>query len=356
MKKFIKYLSITAFSALLFTSCSSVYEKVYPALTDGKYDSEFPYNNSSEQLDKISHTIRMVNSIAFYTGYVFGEGTAYTLADIKRIDFETTASKEVYFNRTASGTGTVIYSDPDRIALLTVAHIISFPDTIISFFVDSNGDPTKYVQSVSVKSKQSNYVPDLPRGGSLEIIKMDKVNDIALLGMKINMIDAMNIPKFQYPWGKSSELEWGTFVYVFGFPMNYKMISKGIVSTTGIEKHSFLIDAVFNRGYSGGIVLAVRDGVPNFELVGLVRSVPAEYEYLIRPLTKEHDLDYNPLIPYTGETYVDKIQTLRMGITKVIGIELVKEFIDKNKEFLLSKGYNFRDFFPGQTTRMKVTK
>ena len=118
----------------------------------------------------------------------------------------------------------------------------------------------------------------------------------------------------------------------------------------------FLIDAVFNRGYSGGIVLAIRDGVPNFELVGLVRSVPAEYEYIVRPLTMEHDMDYNPLIPYNGETYVDKIQTLRMGITKVIGIEIVKEFIDKNKEFLLSEGYNFRDFFPNQTTRMKVTK
>ena len=46
----------------------------------------------------------------------------------------------------------------------------------------------------------------------------------------------------------------------------------------------FLVDAVFNRGYSGGIVLAIRDGVPNFELVGLVKSVPAEYEYVMKPI------------------------------------------------------------------------
>ena len=344
MKALFKKILLLTFIVLSAISCSSVYEKVYPTLVDGKYDSEFPYNNSSEQLEEISRTIKLLNSIAFYTGYIFDSNSHYTIANIKNIDFEKTAVEKVFFNRSASGTATIIYSDNEKVALLSVAHIVNFPDTIISHFVNPDGTFSKFVQSISIKSSQSNYIPDLPRRGQLDIVAMDKNQDIAVLGAKINPSEALTLPKFEYPWGKSSELEWGSFVYVFGFPMNYKMISKGIVSKLSKDKNTFLIDAVFNRGYSGGIVLAVRDGVPNFELVGLVRSVPADFEYTIRPLTKEHDIDYNPMIPYKGEVYVDKQQSLKLGITKVLGIETVVDFLEKNKNLLLHRGFNLEQF------------
>lgn len=97
---------------------------------------------------------------------------------------------------------------------------------------------------------------------------------------------------------------------------------------------------MFNKGFSGGIVLAVRDGVPNFELVGLVKSVPAEYQYNLQPVTKERDLEFNPLIPYKGDIYIQKEQVLRMGITRVIGIEVVREFIKNHETLLKAKGYS----------------
>ena len=66
--------------------------------------------------------------------------------------------------------------------------------------------------------------------------------------------------------------------------MGHKMITRGIVSNTRDDKSdSFLIDALFNRGFSGGIILAIRDGVPNFELVGMAKSVSAKNEYLLTP-------------------------------------------------------------------------
>ena len=344
MKAFLRKVLVLPVIVLTVISCSSIYDKVYPTLVDGKYDSEFPYNNSSKQLEEISNTIKLLNSIAFYTGYVFDSNSHYTAEDIKDLDFEKTAIEKVYFNRTASGTATIIYSDNEKIALLTVAHIVNFPDTIISHFVNPDGTFSDYVQSISVKSNQSNYIPDLPHGSQLEIVAMDKSQDIAVLGTHVRTAEILTLPKFDYPWGKSSELEWGSFVYVMGFPMNFKMISKGIVSKPTKEKNSFLIDAVFNRGYSGGIVLAIRDGVPNFELVGLVRAVPSDYEYTIRPLIKEHDIDYNPMIPYKGEIYVDKQQILKLGITKVLGIEAVEDFLEKNKDILLHEGYYLKQF------------
>jgi hypothetical protein len=204
--------------------------------------------------------------------------------------------------------------------------------------------------------KQTNYVSDFPESGELDVILKDKNMDIALLGRRYSSNETLRMTTFNYPWGNSTELEWGSFIYVFGFPMNYKMISKGIVSSPGKEKHIFLIDAVFNKGCSGGIVLAIRDGVPNFELVGIVKSVPAEFENTLRPLIKERDLEYNPMLPYKGDVYVDKEQVLRIGITKVIGIEVVKDFLISHKDELTSRGYTFRDLFvmPNQTILKQI--
>jgi hypothetical protein len=344
MKYLISHTSFLFISLLLYTSCTSVYERVYPGLIDGKYDSEFPYKNSSAQLEKISRSIKLINSIAFYTSYVFGDGSSYKDADLKRIDFETTAKEKVYFNRTASGSATLINEDNGKVLLMTVAHIVSFPDTIITYFLESDGTPTQNVESISIKTRQSNYVPDLPAGTKLDIVLIDKNVDVALLGGYFPLTEISRTDVFNYPWGKSAELEWGSFVYVFGFPMNYKIISKGIVSNPGRERDIFVIDAVFNRGFSGGIVLAVRDGVPNFELVGLVKSVPSDYQYTLRPLSKQHDLEFNPYLPYQGEIYVEKEQILRMGITKVIRIEAINELIEQNKTRLADKGYNMQQF------------
>ena len=347
----VKKICFIIISAVLFLisnlSCSStsVYDKVYPTLSDGFYDSEFPYRNSSAQLEEISGSIRLINSIAFYTSYVFDPSSKFIASMVNKINFEKTAIEKITFNRTASGTSTIILEDHGTVALLSVAHIVAFPDTIISHFVNPDGSFSQYIQSVSIKTKQTNYVPDLPDNGEVEIVLLDKARDVALLGRHFSPMKTFAAPYFKYPWGKSSELEWGSFVYVFGFPMNYKMISKAIVSSPNKEKHTFLIDAVFNRGYSGGIVLAIRDGVPNFELVGLVRSVPAEYQYTLRPLTKEQDFDFNPMLPFKGDAYVDREQVLRTGITKIIGIEVVEQFLLEHKQELIEKGYFLRDLF-----------
>ena len=131
--------------------------------------------------------------------------------------------------------------------------------------------------------------------------------------------------------------------------MNYKMITKAIVSKSSKDKNTFLIDAGFDKGSSGGIVLAIRDGVPNFELVGLVRSVPAEYEFSLKPFTKESDLDFNPMIPYKGEAYVEKAQIFKTGITKAIAVETIKDFISSHEKDIYQKGYMLRNFFSNPT-------
>jgi len=333
--------------SLVFISCStnSLYQKMYPALLDGKYDSEFPYRNCSDQLEEISNSIKLINSIAFYTSYVFDENAKITLRDVNLINYEKTAIKEILFTRTASCSATVVQENNGLIGLLSVAHVVSFPDTILSYFSNPDGTLSKYIQSISIKNRQSNYVPDLPDNGALDIILIDKNRDIALLGKRYLPDQTKLITTFKYKWGNASELEWGTFVYAFGYPMNYKMISKAIVSVSEKNKNTFIIDAAFNKGFSGGIVLAIRDGVPNFELVGLVKSVPAEFEDIIKPLSIDQSTEFNPMLPYKGDVYIERRQVISPGITKVIAIESVKELFLEHKDELIKKGFYFNNLF-----------
>jgi hypothetical protein len=76
-----------------------------------------------------------------------------------------------------------------------------------------------------------------------------------------------------------------------------------------------------------------------------VKSVPAEYEDVIRPLTKDQSSEINPMLPYKGDLYIEKQQVVSPGITKVIAIESVKELFLEHKDELIRKGFYFKNLF-----------
>ncbi|MFH0733125.1 MAG: serine protease [bacterium] len=346
-----KILNITKFSFLLVfilivSSCSTfIRDSVYPTLSDFKYDSEFPYKNCSSQLEEISNSVRLVNVIAYYRNYLVNPAEKLIKSQITPDNFDEKTFYKGTFHKTASGTATIVYAFNGYVALLTCAHIISFPDTLYAFRIDTNGTVTRHVESISIKTKQTNYVTDFPEGGDVDILVKDNYNDLAIIGRRFYQYNLNSFPLFKYPLGKARELEWGSFVYALGYPMNYKMVTKGIVSSPNRDDNgSFLIDAVFNRGFSGGIVLAIRDGVPNFELVGLVRSVPAEYEYTLKPEIPTDDYEFNPLVPYKGQLFIDQKVNIKYGVTRVIPIETVISFIQRNYDVLINNGYALDNF------------
>lgn len=336
--------NILAFLLLAaLNSCSSVsYETIYPTLLDGKYDSEFPYKSTSEELNKISETVQRVNSTAFYKIYVFEKSDSYTLFSIQNKELDNIARKEVLADNSLSGTAVTIYSQDGNVALLTCAHTITFPDTIIAYRSDSEGNKTEFIESISIKEKQVIYVAGFPEGSSVEVLAKDDHNDIALIGRKYGAQSGVRFPKFNYPNGKAMEVDWGTFVYLVGYPLNYKMITKAIVSSPRRDDNgSFLVDAVVNPGFSGGLVLAIRDGVPNFELIGMVQWVPEEYENLVYPENTSSKVSYNPVVPYNGGLFIRKHTSIRYGIVKVIPIDIISKFINQNSEKLSKQGFDF---------------
>lgn len=331
-------------SALLFvlvTGCTTVtYDSIYPTLKDGRYDSEFPYRSTSAELEAISQSVQRVISSAFYRVYVFDEKVNLTFEDIQKQKISKLAVKEFLVDNSSSGTALVVYSENGNVALVTCSHIINFPDTLVAYKSDEIGKATEFVESISIKENQVVYIAGFPDGSTVDILVDDPKNDLAILGRKYGVQSGVRFPTFNFRFGKAKDLEWGAFVYLVGFPMNNKMITKGIVSSPNKDElGSFLVDAVINLGFSGGIVLAIRDGVPNFELVGIVQSVPEEKEDMLYPDITDKGAKYNPVIPYKGDIYVKKHSSIRYGITRVIPVEALKKLLDENKENLGRKGF-----------------
>ena len=325
---------------ITITSCSKkIYQVAYPTLNDGSYDSEFPYKNCSQELAAISESVTKVFCNSFYNSYYFSVEKGITKNQIPQ-DLLQKSDGVTELKNTVAGTGTIIYYRDNHIAILTCAHVVTKPDTTISYY-DSQISPGKnIIQTIAIKQKQDILVYGMPEGGDFETLLIDNQNDIAILSKELERPTDFKIPVLNYPFGRAKELQWGSFVYVIGYPMGYKIVTKGIVSQPDRDrKGAFLIDALFNRGLSGGILLAIRDGVPNFEVVGITTSAAAETETVLVP---ERDRDYDETVPYEGRIYVANKKSLTYGVTRAISAEAILGLIQENREMLLKRGYEYK--------------
>jgi hypothetical protein len=343
---------VLIFVCLLSLSCSTTsYRDVYPMLLDGKYDSEFPYRGCSAQLERISESVKMISCIAYYKSWVFPFEAKVRIEDIRDPFFKEKAEKEVYLNQTASGSATVIFYQNKRIALLTCAHVVDFSDTVYTFYHGDDRKQTEFIQSIAVKDRQSNYVAAIQGVHNLEILSFDRENDLAIIGQRIESPVESGISVFNYPIGRAKELEWGAFVYLFGYPAGYRIVTKAIVSSPNRDKYgSFLTDAVFSRGFSGGIVLAIRDGVPNFELVGMMKLVPGHQQYYLTPAKEGEQVEFDPNVPFKGMTYAESRTDIIYGIAPAIPAELIVDFLQTNQQKLIDDGYDLRSFIERPAT------
>ncbi len=330
-------------------SCSTVQPSVSRApVVDGKYDSEFPSSPTSSYLERIAESVQRLNSIAYYKTYFFSPQEKFRATDINDGVLNAHEHNSVYANSSTSGTATIISSSSRKIAFLTCAHIVAFPETLITFFPGPDRNPSPFVATLSVLKRTALYVATLPEGGTVDVLALDRVNDLAVVGHTYESSQPLLPPVLSYPLGSSEELQWGTFLYLFGYPAGTKVITRGIVSSPNKDKrHSYVVDAVFGRGFSGGICLALRDGVPNFELVGMIKMVPAHTSYVLTPgrdrQADELDLD----LPYTGQIFIERRTEIEYGITQAISAETIRDFLDSHLLDLSQLGYSIDRKFLG---------
>ena len=326
---------------LLFASCtSSIYKDMYPTLLDGRYDSEFPYRGCSKQLEEVSETVKRITVMANYKAYSFRRSDSVTITAITKEFLDQMEPVAVHQQLNAAGTGTIIYNESSRIGVLTCAHLVDYADTVVTPYLDPSFRVTPYIRTYAVKTTQFMFLNDVAGGTALDILALDRSADLAVLGQTLTENKNLLVKTFRYPLGRAKQLEWGSFVYLFGYPSGYRMVTKGIVSLSGRSAAgSFVVDAVVSPGSSGSIALAIRDGVPNFELVGIIKMIPAQASYVLTP-AKEGFVEYDALEPYHGEVFVRRKSEIQQGIAVAIPVETIGTFLYKHQSQLARKGYD----------------
>jgi len=309
----------------------------------GRYSSEFPTENATDEIEKITRSVKKVYSVSSYTTWQFKRDAKITGYHLHHGSYKKAALGVISTNETVFGTATIIGFMNSKIELLTCAHVVTSPDTLITYFEPTGEDPSLYIQSFSLREKQENWIKELSSCGPFTVLASDISTDIAILGKNCENLTDTVIP-FPYPAGKARDLGWGSFVYIFGYPMGNQVITTGITSPAPKRPMGeFSVDALLNKGYSGGIILAFRNGKPDFELVGMVKTVSSTREEFLKPASdQQRTPDW---LPYNGDVYVGKSDNIQYGLNAVVPFEAILDFYKKHRQELIISGYNLDNFF-----------
>ena len=319
--------------------CSSRPEAGQPP-HDGRYDSSFPYSDAATVLERVVPSVQMITAIVYYKAYSIPESDSLEASELLPGALERYASVAQYVNTTQVGTA-IILSVTDREALvLTCAHVVVFPETVLAYHHTPSGTRTPLLSSIAIQERSSAAVAMLPDGGDMEVLASDGDLDVAILGTHYAQPPRFSVSAFPYPFGTEGNLDWGTFVYVFGYPRGQLMVTHGLVSLSRrIGGDGFLIDAGMGRGFSGGPVLAIRDGVPNVEFVGMARMMPGQTSYVLTPELDDDEVDYDPGMPYRGDAFVRRRTEPHYGMAWAIGADAIVAFLERHRSTVARRGY-----------------
>ena len=260
--------------------------------------------------------------------------TGYRLAEVDGIrvteDAYSKVGAGIVLIRAAVGEGR------DASVAITAGHLVTAPDTIKTYMRDQMGRETHILASVSVKVDSFLFISG--RTGvnlGATVRRLDVERDLALLTLSIPW--EHSVPReFDLRLGRMRDLKWGNFVYVIGYPLGGQRITGGMVSLD-TQEGRFNVDAAVRAGYSGGPVIAVRDGLPNFELVGLCRGIATRKERRVVPdgmLSAGTTLSPELL----GHLSVEESDVAEYGLGIALSVDEMKAFLHENRDVFTGKG------------------
>lgn len=321
---------------MLITSCRT---------TDLPEDRELYYmqHDPLQQVEKLEPVIDSVNRILVSTHfdtYRFDEEDEITLKDI-RADSTILEDADSTFDIETRG-GTAIFLDvADGYPLiLTTNHIIDHSDTVATYYEDDFGNETG-IAELRINERVERYVPAFREIGRLDILVSDAENDVAFLTGENPFDLSDDVEYMRVELGSPELLDWGTKVFTIGYPLGNEMLSTAMVSEPDRDGNGgFLIDALFNPGFSGGAILAVNNDDHSLELVGMARSASADAEFFLRP-ARAGITEFDTGFQYEGPMYLDHARRINYGIVQNVSVSLIKEVMEQNRSVLEDAGFEF---------------
>jgi S1-C subfamily serine protease len=181
---------------------------------------------------------------------------------------------------------------------------------------------------VAILRARANVILGVPGASQFRVTHADSLVDVALIAVDVDEgLPETALPVLRLRPGDAGRLSWGSFVYVLGYPRGHPMVTRAIVSNprSGAE-NSFLLDGLFNRGISGGLVVAVRGDTGQLEWVGVATGASAHVEQVLVPEHRVID-EQGVLLPYTGRLFIEETRRIDYGITFSVPINAVQRFL-----------------------------
>ncbi|WP_340104736.1 S1 family peptidase [Rhodohalobacter sp. 8-1] len=320
---------------LLFTGCSTSERIIFDDNETSYYRSSTGSDVIREQLKNSLKSIKRVQNEVVYQTYYFDELNPPRWTELRGVDFETVADHSKMENHSTAGSALTMSNRGGRIALLTAAHIVSFPDTIWTFADESEPDVEKRVNAVSVQESVNHFVYSDDRIIIFDVVVTDPDRDLAVLIRDMGGDRARtSLETLAIPPGNANQMDWTDMVYAVGYPKGIQMVTRGMLSKASFNpRRRLILDASFNPGFSGGALFAVRSDGSGLEWVGLVIMASAEREQYVGP-EEIADGEYQFGRIYEGPLYVQSSFRLNYGITFAIDINEIGNFFRDYEEEL----------------------
>lgn len=296
------------------------------------YQTGYPIRDTSGELERILRSIKRVQITGYYETFRFALADSIVAPALRDRATYRRATERYTFDHNKTGTATIISAGIARATLITNEHVTSLPDTLVVYHreLDAAGRPrpARHVESVSILTSQRYLVVGVPDNRPFRVLARDSVADIAVLDVELPQdLAPQSVPVLALPPGDPSRLTWGSFVYVLGYPRGFQMVTRGIVSEPNRSReHAFLLDGLFNRGISGGLIVAVRGDSNALEWIGLATSASAEADYQLLPEARAIDED-NLLLPYEGRLYIQRTARIDYGITFTVPLDAIRRVL-----------------------------
>ncbi|NJD66323.1 MAG: trypsin-like peptidase domain-containing protein [Chloroflexi bacterium] len=296
------------------------------------YQTGYPIRDTSGELERILRSVKRVQVTGYYETSRFALADSIATAAIRDRATYRRARERYTFDHSKTGTATLVSAAIGRATLITNEHVINLPDTLVTYHreLDASGRqrPGRYVESVSILTSRRYLVVGVPDNRPFTVLARDTAADVAVLGVEITDDATPNSPPvLSLPVGDASKLAWGSFVYVLGYPRGFQMVTRGIVSEPNRSReHAFLLDGLFNRGISGGLIVAGRGDTNALEWVGLASSASAEADYMLVPEARAIEED-DLLLPYEGRLYIQRNARIDYGITFSVPAETIQRVL-----------------------------
>ena len=338
--KFITHLLISTILLFLF-QCKSSNE-----VSTDQPKSHYKKIASQSGIDTwISDNLDLVVKIqatVFYRTYRFDPTETFTKDSLHQQEIANLAVSIQTQTESSSGTAVVMAKSQHSAALLSANHVVNYPDTIWHSLAQSPEPQNRSIEAISVKVRERFAAFVGSKYGPADLIVQSNKDDLAVLSSQFNVGGSLLPGSIKA--GDSDKLDWADFVYAVGFPKGSKMITSGIVSKTNrLMADGFSIDAPFNRGFSGGLVLAINRQTSEPEWVGMLTSATADINYELEP--REMILEeYAPELPYTGTIFVKRKSNINYGITHAVSMAQIRTFLNENSSILEDKGFDIEEF------------